>query len=147
MTERPDPERRFPPGPSEPIELGSAPESLDRMMEYFREYGDTYQVFLPSRGVPAVVIHHPDDVKRVLVTNSMSYTKGIGLDRVKILLGNGIMVSEGTFWKRQRRMMQPAFHRRALRHFEDLIRDYSAKCLDSWSRIAARGKSITFRKR
>ncbi|EQD33737.1 hypothetical protein B1B_17452, partial [mine drainage metagenome] len=38
--------------------------------------------------------------------------QGVGLDRVKILLGNGIMTSEGEFWRRQRMMLQPLFHRR-----------------------------------
>ena len=60
------------------------------------------------------VINHPDDVKRVLVSNHKNYTKGSGLDRVKILLGHGIMTSEGDLWKRQRYMMQPAFHRRVI---------------------------------
>ena len=39
--------------------------------------------------------------------NHRNYTKGLGLDRVKILLGKGIMTSEGELWKRQRYMMQP----------------------------------------
>ena len=142
MIETPEHEPLPPPGPAEPIELGGVPESLDRMMEFFREYGDTYRVTLPSRKTPAVVVHHPEDVKRVLITNSVNYTKGIGLDRVKILLGNGIMVSEGDHWKRQRRMLQPAFHRRALQHFEELIRGYNGRHLETWSEAAAKGEAI-----
>jgi cytochrome P450 len=53
----------------------------------------------------------------VLLSNHRNYTKGEGMDRVKILLGNGIMTSEGDFWRRQRRMMQPCFHRRVIAQF------------------------------
>ncbi len=60
------------------------------------------------------MFNHPDDVRRILIANHRNYTKGVGFDRIKILLGNGIIVSEGEFWKRQRRMMQPTFHRRML---------------------------------
>ena len=83
--------------------------------EYFARYGDVYRVFAPSRGVYDYVINHPDDIKQVLLSNHRNYTKGQGMDRVKILLGNGIMTSEGDFWRRQRRMMQPDFHRRVHR--------------------------------
>ena len=74
----------------------------------------------PSRGVYNYVINHPDDIKRVLLSNHRNYTKGEGMDRVKILLGNGIMTSEGDFWRRQRRMMQPSFHRRVIDQFSAL---------------------------
>ena len=50
-------------------------------------------------------------------SNHRNYTKGVGLDRVKILLGKGIMTSEGELWKRQRYMMQPFFHRRVITEF------------------------------
>ena len=59
--------------------------------------------YSPGRRSHIWVINHPDDVKRVLVSNHKNYTKGMGLDRVKILLGNGIMTSEGELWQRQRR--------------------------------------------
>ncbi len=73
------------------------------------------------------VINHPDDIKRVLLTNHRNYTKGEGMDRVKILLGNGIMTSEGAFWRRQRRMMQPSFHRRVIDQFSALISEVNEK--------------------
>ncbi len=79
------------------------------MTALFARYGDIYRVYAPGRKSHTWVINHPDDVKRVLVGNHRNYTKGTGLDRVKILLGNGIMTSEGDFWRRQRYMMQPLF--------------------------------------
>src|SRR5256885_6085131 len=96
------------------FDIGSTDDSLERMVELFARLGDVYRVFVPARGSYTYVIHHPDDVKRVLVSNHRNYTKGIGLDRVRILLGKGIMTSEGELWKRQRYMMQPFFHRRVI---------------------------------
>ena len=79
------------------------------------------------------VINHPDDIKRVLLTNHRNYTKGEGMDRVKILLGNGIMTSEGAFWRRQRRMMQPSFHRRVIDQFSRLIDEVNEKYAERWA--------------
>ena len=107
----------IPPGPAEAFDLDGSEETLARLTEYFARFGDIYRVFSPSRGVYNYVINHPDDVKQVLLSNHRNYTKGEGMDRVKILLGNGIMTSEGDFWRRQRRMMQPSFHRRVIDRF------------------------------
>ena len=95
-------EARQPPESELQFDVGSTDDSLERMMELFARLGDTYRVYAPGRKSYTWVINHPDDVKRVLVSNHRNYTKGVGLDRVKILLGNGIMTSEGDFWKRQR---------------------------------------------
>ena len=112
------------------------------MRECFTRYGDIYRIFAPSRGVYNYVINHPRDIKTVLLSNHRNYTKGEGMDRVKILLGNGIMTSEGDFWRRQRRMMQPSFHRRVLDRFSRLIHDVNEKFADRWAAKAARGEAI-----
>ena len=132
----------LPPGPTEGFDLGGSDESLARLRRYFKEYGDLYRVFAPGRGVYNYVINHPDDIKRVLLSNHRNYTKGEGMDRVKILLGNGIMTSEGDFWRRQRRMMQPSFHRRVIDQFSLLIRDVNDKFAARWADKAARGEPI-----
>jgi cytochrome P450 len=64
------------------------------------------------------------------------------MDRVKILLGNGIMTSEGDFWRRQRRMMQPSFHRRVIDQFSTLIREVNDKFAARWAEKAARAEPI-----
>jgi cytochrome P450 len=132
----------LPPGPAEGFDLGGSDESLVRLGRYFAEFGDIYRVFAPGRGVYNYVINHPDDIKRVLLSNHRNYTKGEGMDRVKILLGNGIMTSEGDFWRRQRRMMQPSFHRRVIDQFSTLIRDVNDKFAARWAEKAARAEAI-----
>jgi cytochrome P450 len=132
----------IPPGPAEGFDLGGSDASLARMREYFSRYGDVYRVFAPGRGVFNYVINHPDDVKRVLLSNHRNYTKGEGMDRVKILLGTGIMTSEGDLWRRQRRMMQPSFHRRVIDQFGALIDEVNDEYAARWAAQAARGEPL-----
>src|SRR5450755_3041019 len=132
----------LPPGPTEGFDLGGSEESLQLMHDCFARFGDIYRVFAPSRGVYNYVINHPDDVKRVLLSNHRNYTKGEGMDRVKILLGNGIMTSEGDFWRKQRRMMQPSFHRRVIDRFSALIREVNDTFAARWAAKAARAEAI-----
>jgi cytochrome P450 len=132
----------IPPGPAEAFDLNGSEETLARLTDYFARFGDVYRVFSPTRGVYNYVINHPDDVKQVLLSNHRNYTKGEGMDRVKILLGNGIMTSEGDFWRRQRRMMQPYFHRRVIDRFSNLIHEVNEKFAARWAASSARGEPV-----
>jgi cytochrome P450 len=132
----------IPPGPAEGFDVGGSDDALNRLKDYFVRFGDVYRVFAPARGVFNYVINHPDDIKRVLLANHRNYTKGEGMDRVKILLGNGIMTSEGAFWRRQRRMMQPAFHRRVIDQFSTLISEVNEKYAKRWAEHSARGEPV-----
>jgi cytochrome P450 len=132
----------IPPGPTEGFDIGGSEESLERLRDYFARFGDIYRVFAPARGVYDYIINNPEDIKRVMLSNHRNYTKGNGMDRVKILLGNGIMTSEGDFWRRQRRMMQPAFHRRVIDRFAQLIGEVNDKYADRWAAAAARGEPV-----
>jgi cytochrome P450 len=132
----------IPPGPQPAFDLGATDETLALMRECFPRYGDIYRVFSKTRGVYDYVINHPEDIKRVMLSNHRNYTKGSGMDRVKILLGNGIMTSEGAFWRRQRRMMQPAFHRRVIDQFSQLISDVNRAWARKWAAKADRGEPV-----
>jgi cytochrome P450 len=136
------PANRTPPEAELQFDVGSTDDSLERMIELFARHGDTYRVYVPARRSYTYVVHHPDDVKRVLVSNHRNYTKGVGLDRVKILLGKGIMTSEGELWKRQRYMMQPLFHRRVISGFAELIAQANDRWIERWEGLARRGELI-----
>jgi len=134
-----------PPQPPEidlQFDLGATDDSLERMVELFARYGDIYRVYAPGRKSHTWVINHPDDVKRVLVSNHRNYTKGTGLDRVRILLGNGLMTSEGDFWRHQRSMMQPLFHRRVVTEFNQLLEAANNRFIEKWGAQAARGELV-----
>jgi cytochrome P450 len=132
----------LPPESGQHFDIGSTPDSLDRMRQIHSQLGDAYRVWAPGRNSHTWVFNHPDDVRRILITNWRNYTKGVGYDRIKILLGNGIIVSEGEFWKRQRRMMQPTFHRRILAQFDRVIARANARLLAQWEQSCARGEPV-----
>lgn len=126
-----------PPEADRTFDVGD-PDTLERMIECFARYGDTYRVYVPARRSFSYIIHHPDDVKRVLVTNHRNYTKGLDRDRIKILLGRGLMTSEGEFWTHQRYLMQPFFHRRVITKFAQMIDEANSRFVGQLELQAAR---------
>ncbi len=141
MTARQNPQHQ-PPEADVQFDINADDESFERMTQLFARHGDIYRVYAPGRKSHTYVINHPDDIKRVLVSNHRNYTKGVGLDRVKILLGNGIMTSEGDFWRQQRYMMQPLFHRRVVTQFARLIEQSNDRLIDKWATQSARGEFV-----
>src|SRR6187551_3822179 len=142
MSATPQDNMGLPPLADMQFDIGADDDAIHRMTELFALHGDIYRFHSPARRAEMWVINHPDDVKRVLVSNHKNYTKGMGLDRVKILLGNGIMTSEGDLWKRQRYMMQPAFHRRVVTEFSRLIDACNERFIAKWEQQAAAGALI-----
>ena len=135
-------ESKQPPEAELQFDIGASDDSLERMKELFARHGDTYRVFAPGRKSYSYVVHHPDDVKRVLVSNHRNYTKGAGLDRVKILLGKGLMTSEGELWRHQRYMMQPFFHRRIVTEFAQTLEAVNENFSARWDGFVARGELL-----
>src|SRR5688572_3846954 len=133
---------RLPPLAGPQFDIGAEDNVIPRLTELFARHGDIYRFHSPGRREDVWVINHPDDVKRVLVSNHRNYTKGSGLERVRILLGDGIMTSEGELWKRQRYMMQPSFHRRVISGFAQLIDASNERFIAKWEAQAARGELV-----
>ena len=111
-------------------------ETFARLGEWLPHYGDLIQVTPMTRKNPAYVINHPDYLKQVLVSNNTNYHKGVGFERVKMLLGNGIIVSDGPFWRRQRRMVQPAFDRGVIALMCEQFTRLNLRLLEKWHAIA-----------
>ena len=95
-----------------------------------REYGD----FVPLRFLTqrVVLLGHPTFVEQVLVTQQQHFRKSPGLRRNRRLLGHGLLTSDGEFWRRQRRLMQPAFHRQRIRGYGEVMVDSATRLLDTW---------------
>src|SRR5229473_4942921 len=74
-----------------------------------QRYGDICYFAIGSQ--QAYLLNHPELIKEVLITNSENFIKGSALQRSKRLLGEGLLTSEGESHRRQRRLVQPAFHR------------------------------------
>jgi cytochrome P450 len=73
------------------------------------EYGDFFRVRFPL--FPIFVIFRPTIIQHVLQSNAKNYKKSPAYEQLKLALGNGLVTSEGDFWKRQRKMAQPAFYK------------------------------------
>ena len=108
------------------------------MDQQFRQIGGTYQSSI--YGVSAYVISEPAHVERVLLRNWQNYIKGQAIKRIALLLGNGLMVSKGEFWKAQRRMIQPSFQRSTLPALVEVIKSVNRQLLWKWV-SAARGQT------
>jgi cytochrome P450 len=95
-----------------------------------REHGD----FVPLRLGPtrAIVLSHPDLVEEVLVTRNHDFRKNDGALRLRSLLGNGLVLSEGNFWRRERRLAQPAFHRQRIASYGETMVAYAERMLATW---------------
>lgn len=80
----------------------------------------------------AFFLNHPDFVRDLLITNNTKFIKGRALQRAKRLLGNGLLTNEGENHLRQRRMIQPAFHRERIKSYAEAMTFYAAKMRAEW---------------
>ena len=111
-------------------------DPMELFMQINHDYGDTasFNIF----GIRVTSITNPVDVKYVLQENSSNYTKSITYNELKHILGQGLLTSEGSFWKRQRRISQPAFKKTMIEGFASIVLEEVDKVLKSFE-----GKSHT----
>ena len=124
-----------PPGPK----LSVADKLLYRPgrnpLEFFcgiqRDFGDIamYQM----AGERIFLVSNPHLVKDILVTHNKNFVKSRGLERAKRLLGEGLLTSEDPFHLRQRRLMQPAFHRERIAEYGRTMVGYAERMRDEWT--------------
>lgn len=81
---------------------------------------------------PGYFIAHPDHVRDLFVVNAHKFKKGRALQRAKAVLGEGLLTSEGEFHLRQRRMIQPAFHRARIAEYARVMADHAARMAADW---------------
>lgn len=95
-----------------------------------REHGD--HVLLRLGPELAVLVSHPDSVREVLVVQDRKFRKGRGLERTKPLLGEGLLTSEGEFHRRQRRLVNPAFHHERIAAYGRVMTEYAERASGTW---------------
>jgi cytochrome P450 len=125
------PKRR---GPKNLPILGSLPAFRSRPLQFLTDAAKNYGDIPYFRLGPyhAHLINHPDYIRDILVTNQGNFTKSRALQRARILLGEGLLTSEGKFHLRQRRLVQPAFHRDRLAAYASVMTDYGVRARDRW---------------
>lgn len=131
---------RLPPGPRGHFLVGSLPEYRRDPLDFYtrcaREYGDIVYFRLGPRRV--YQLNHPDLIEHVLVTANRNFQKNFAQRMLRPLLGNGLLTSEGDFWRRQRRLAQPAFLRERVTAYADLMVAYAERMADEWRAGEAR---------
>jgi cytochrome P450 len=96
-----------------------------------RDHGDLVHYRLGPQDI--YLVSNPDWIKDILVTNQTNFTKSRFLERAKALLGEGLLTSEGEFHRRQRRLVQPAFHRDRLIGYASAMVECTARTRQEWS--------------
>lgn len=130
--------KKIPPGPTE--KYHTSQDLLSWMVANLRQFGSIYKASI--YGSDVYVVSDPKYAHHILRENWQNYKKGQTIKRVGLLLGNGLMVSEGEFWKSQRRMIQPAFHQEALGALTNMIVEANVKLLDKWLSAAQEGIKV-----
>ena len=133
-----DQPRKIPNGPADAFDREQ--DLLVWIEANFKKYGDLYRATVFGRNV--YVASSPEYAQHVLRNNWENYRKGQAIKRVAILLGNGLMVSEGDFWKNQRRMIQPAFHRNAVAGLYEVMKVANLKLLEKWENSARQDETV-----
>jgi cytochrome P450 len=121
-------------GPRPRFVIGNLPELARDQLGFYRrcatQYGDVVAFRIGPRR--AVLLSHPDHIEQVLVTQSHHFQKGSLYGVLRPLLGEGLLTSEGDFWRRQRRLAQPAFHRDRITAYAEVMVRYAARMLGGW---------------
>lgn len=125
--------RTYPPGPK--------PRPVRYVYEFFRDplkfslemandYGDI--VYFKLGWVAHILLNHPDYLKSVFQDHYENFVKGPAWQRGKVILGDGLLTSEGDFHRRQRRLSQPAFHRQRISEYGELMTEFTVNMIDGW---------------
>ena len=105
-----------------------------------RDYGDIFRIRLPGHSF--VMVNAPEYVQRILLDHSANYDKDNLLYRLtRPVFRTGIVTSiGGEPWRRQRRLMQPCFHRPNVALFAVNMSDETTRMLDRWQATSAPGQ-------
>ena len=133
-----------PPGPPGLPFLGSV---LDAWRDPIALLLDSALRFGPMVGLKIgpfryILVGDPEGIRRVLVDNPQNYTKSRNYDGIKLVLGRGLLTSEGDLWRRQRKLIQPAFHRDRLATFATVMAEETGAMLDRWAPLAAERRAV-----
>jgi cytochrome P450 len=88
------------------------------------------------------LVNHPDYIEHILKDNYRNYEKGHMWQPIKYLIGDGLPVAEGDVWLKQRRLMQPNFHRQKLSGLAEIINGTILASLEKWPALAQSGQPV-----
>ena len=113
--------------------LGNIPNMGKDILQHFyraeQELGTTFENPVPT--VRLIATSEPDFMRHVLQINHRNYKKGRAYSVLKLILGNGLVTSNGSFWQRQRRLAQPAFYKKNLNDLFEVMAEVTANYLQT----------------
>ncbi|ETW98463.1 MAG: hypothetical protein ETSY1_18635 [Candidatus Entotheonella factor] len=115
-------------------------DALATYLALHTHYGDV--VRLPLFPRPLYLVRHPDAVQHILRDQAQRYRKGNLFKSIASVQGQGLLTSEGDFWRQQRRLMQPVFRQSHVNGFSDVVLDEAQSLVNSWRRAAQTGKPV-----
>lgn len=126
-------------GPKGHFLLGSLPQYLEDTLGFFtrcaRDYGDVARFRLGT--LPCYVFNHPAQIEEVLRTHSPNFIKDRPLQDSRVL-GRGLLTSEGDLWRRQRRLIQPAFLHQQVQGYGEMMVASAVRRLETWREASVR---------
>src|SRR5688572_26107923 len=132
------------PGPRGLPILGVMPEMVGEMLVLFtntaRDYGGIARFKLLNKNY--LLVTNPDYVKYILQDNYKNYIRGRSVETGRVLLGNGLPLTDGDFWLRERRLLQPAFHRERLAILTSTAANVIDSFIQNWEQSAQKGQSL-----
>ncbi len=135
------PHRRLPPTPAGGSLREIVRDPLNFFLNLTAQYGDI--VCYRPAPEPAYLINHPDFIKHVLLDNNRNYTKRTSSNLIfNRVVGEGLLTSEGETWRKQRRLMQPAFHQSRLRLLDEMIVSATQAMLEGWQGAYVAGRPV-----
>lgn len=124
----------LPPGPKGSLIGGNLGQVGPRRVDFFLDLARTYGPLASFRigRWRLFLASDPDLIQQVLVTDAKSYVKHFGARTFKPVLGNGLVTSEGDFWLRQRRLLQPAFLKAQVQSYAPVMANLTQAMLAKW---------------
>jgi cytochrome P450 len=106
-------------------------DSLELLRSVAREYGDLVRI--PVITGTRILVNHPDYIQQVLVFQPQKFHKSkLSKEATERLLGQGLLISEGDFWRRQRRLAQPAFHKQRINEYSPAMLECAEAQVRNW---------------
>ena len=134
----------LPPGPRGLPLLGMLPAIRRDPVGVFtraaRQFGDIVYLKIASRR--GYLLNDPDDIRHVLQDNARNFHKSPLYDKLRLVLGDGLLTSEDGFWLRQRRIAQPAFHRQRIAGLAGTMADAAREAAARWETPASTGRPV-----
>jgi cytochrome P450 len=118
-------------------------DPLNFLFKATEQCGDVARVEFAFKPHVAHLIRHPLDVEHVLVSNARNYVKQTrGYEKLRLVLGEGLVTSDGEFWKRQRRIAQPAFHKERIARLAPIMTAATEEMLAQWAPRVGTGQAF-----